>query len=326
MDQTPSPPFRLTPQQRLALAFARRGLVGKQRLMARAGVFDDRPWAHAPTLPVKLRWCDTVVELDLGERWERLAYFYARYHELPLLMLMRAVLRPGDTFVDIGANLGLVTLLAAKLVGPRGLVHAYEPNPEVFARLERHVRASPYRNIALHQAALADREATLTLSVIGRNTGSGTLGTPLPHLAPHVARTYDVPVHRAVDASREWASPISPARVIIKIDVEGAEHAILSSLTPYVRDVKPVIVTEINPPALAMNGTDAVQVRRSLEVAGCSGWMFDLRNAGLRRFRAARLPLPPTDSPDLHDELWMSPDSPMRADVERAAKLVPATP
>ena len=328
MDQPTAPPtpFRLTAAQRLALAFARCGLTGKHHLMVRAGVHDDRLWESAPSGTVRLRWCNSTVELDLAERWERLAYFYARYHELPLLLLMRAVLRPGDTFVDVGANLGLVTLLAAKLVGPGGRVHAYEPNPEVFARLDRHVGASPFRNIVLHPVALGSREERLKLSVIGRNTGSGTLGRPLPHLVPHVARTYEVPVRPAIDASRDWAPAPTPARVLLKIDVEGAEREILASLIPFVRDVKPAIATEINPPALRMNGTNAAEVRESLAQSGCDGWTFGLRNAGLRRFRAARLPLPPVTWPHLHDELWVRPDSPMRSDVERGARLVEPVP
>lgn len=301
---------------------ARRGLPGARRALSRAGVFDDALWQHAPIKPVRLRWCGAIVDLDLAEHWERSAWFLGRYHELPLLLLMNGILKPGDTFVDIGANLGLVTLHAAHLVGPSGCVHAYEPNPDVFDRLRRHVEASRFRNIRLHPYALAAREETFTLSVIGKNTGSGTIGTPLPHLKDRVTRTHTITARpAAVDAST-WAG--ASRRVFLKIDVEGAERAILSSLVPFNQELKPLIVTEINPAALRMNGTNTAQTRHALERAGCKGWTFDLRTVPPRRFRPARFPLHAPSWPHLHDELWMSPESPFRADVDRSAVAVPS--
>ncbi len=311
---------RLALSERLALAISRLGLPGTHRALCRAGILNDNRWQDASTRPVRLRWCGATVELNLAEHWERRAWFLARYHELPLLLLMNAVLRPGDTFVDIGANLGLVTLHAAKLVGPGGMVHAYEPNPDVFARLERHVAESPFRNITLHPIALAARESTLTLSVIGRNTGSGTIGTPLPHLATAVTRTHTVPVRPAIEAAPRWIGP--SRRVFLKIDVEGAERAILGSLIPFNLEVKPLIVTEINPAALRMNGTNTAQTRHALSRAGCRGWNFDIRTTALRRYRAARFPLTPPSWPHLHDELWMHDKSPYRSDVDHAATVV----
>ncbi|MBX3315478.1 MAG: FkbM family methyltransferase [Phycisphaeraceae bacterium] len=312
--------FHLTPIQHLASVLARRGVPGARRVMVRAGVFDDARWSDAPRRPVRLRWCRATVELDLAEHWERSAWFLGRYHELPLLLLMNSVLKPGDTFVDIGANLGLVSLHAARLVGPRGSVHAYEPNPDVFARLEHHVDSSSFRNITLHPYALAAREDTLMLSVIGKNTGSGTIGTPLPHLAERVTRTHTVPVRPAAHDAPAWAGP--NRRIFLKIDVEGAERAILTSLVDFNKELKPLIVTEINPAALRMNGTNAAETRHALEHAGCHGWTFDLRTIAPRRFRPARLALHEPSWPHLRDELWMHPDSPFRVDVDRAA---PAT-
>ncbi|MBX3361979.1 MAG: FkbM family methyltransferase [Phycisphaeraceae bacterium] len=315
--------FNLTPTQRLACALARRGVPGARRVMVRAGVFDDARWNEAPRMPVRLRWCGTTVELDLAEHWERSAWFLGRYHELPLLLLMNSVLKPGDTFVDIGANLGLVSLHAARLVGTRGSVHAYEPNPDVFARLKHHVDSSPFRNITLHPYALGARDDTLTLSVIGKNTGSGTIGTPLPHLADRVSRTHTIAIRTAAADAPSW--PGSNRRVFLKIDVEGAERAILTSLVDFNKELKPLIVTEINPAALRMNGTNAAQTRHAIEHAGYQGWTFDLRTIAPRRFRPARFPLHEPSWPHLRDELWMHPDSPFRVHVDRAAPAMPGT-
>src|SRR5258705_8911400 len=60
-------------------------------------------------------------------------------YELDTLKLIRRVLRRGDHFVDCGANLGYFTLAAARAVGPRGRVDAFEPDPINRARLEKNL-------------------------------------------------------------------------------------------------------------------------------------------------------------------------------------------
>src|SRR3989304_509633 len=57
-------------------------------------------------------------------------------YEPQLSALFRKYLRPGDIFMDIGANIGYFTLLAASCVGPAGHVHSFEPNPETFKGLQ----------------------------------------------------------------------------------------------------------------------------------------------------------------------------------------------
>jgi precorrin-6B methylase 2 len=69
------------------------------------------------------------MELDLAAWSERSAYFLGRFYDLNLQMLMIQILKPGDRFVDIGANIGMLSILAARLVGPSGRVESFEPNP-----------------------------------------------------------------------------------------------------------------------------------------------------------------------------------------------------
>ena len=65
-----------------------------------------------------------------------------------------ACLRRGDTFVDVGANLGALSLRAATVVGPEGRVHAIEPHPVTFDYLRRNVELNGLRNISMHNTAL----------------------------------------------------------------------------------------------------------------------------------------------------------------------------
>jgi FkbM family methyltransferase len=72
-------------------------------------------------------------------------------------------LRPGMVVADVGANLGLYTLLAAERVGPAGRVHSFEPDPQNAALLRRNVAANVYNNVVLHEAAVADRQGVVAL-------------------------------------------------------------------------------------------------------------------------------------------------------------------
>ena len=65
-------------------------------------------------------------------------------------------LRPGDTVIDVGANVGYYTLLAARKVGPRGKVVAFEPDPESFSFLKRNVKANGFTNVVLEQKGLVE--------------------------------------------------------------------------------------------------------------------------------------------------------------------------
>jgi FkbM family methyltransferase len=75
------------------------------------------------------------------------------------LAFYRRFLRPGDVVVDIGANIGLATLVAAKIVGPRGRVVAVEPHPQTFEYLRDNVQLNGLADVVrLYCAALGERE------------------------------------------------------------------------------------------------------------------------------------------------------------------------
>src|SRR5579863_7040147 len=69
---------------------------------------------------------------------------------------LKRFLRKGDVFVDVGANIGLFTLLAGGLVGPSGRVYAFEPCSATYQRLMWNVRHSGMSQIACYRLALSD--------------------------------------------------------------------------------------------------------------------------------------------------------------------------
>ena len=93
-------------------------------------------------------------------------YIYAtgRYEE-GVVALVNRLLRPGDCFIDVGANIGYLTLAGARAVGPTGSVIAFEPLPAARAWLERNVALNDGLRVSIRGEAVCDRTATAVLNV-----------------------------------------------------------------------------------------------------------------------------------------------------------------
>ena len=165
----------------------------------------------------------------LGNRWlivdpSQDAYqrhlFLSGEYEPGTLNLMREVLRPGDVFVDAGANLGLMTIHAAALVGNEGAVVAFEPSPQICQILRQNVSLNACTNVEVHEVALGERSGNATFYARPEiNSASGTLIA-----SPDSQAQTQVPV-RTLTESLD-ARHRNRLR-LIKIDVEGYELPVL---------------------------------------------------------------------------------------------------
>lgn len=129
--------------------------------------------------------------------------------------------RPGMTFIDVGANCGYYTMLAEKLVGRHGCVVAYEPNP-VYAELLRNTREINNASFYLREVALSDSVGQVTLSVPGDLHGSASIRTDFTD-SQWGARNYDV---RTTTLDNELQRLVFWNADVIKIDAEGAEEMV----------------------------------------------------------------------------------------------------
>ncbi|WP_072396151.1 FkbM family methyltransferase [Hyphomicrobium sp. CS1GBMeth3] len=154
---------------------------------------------------------------------ERFVIFPERRAAWDALELSVGGLEPGDVFVDVGANFGLYSAMAAKRVGPSGRVVAIEPHPELIRRLKFNINANGFDNVTFFEAAVgADPgEATLyvntssfaesSLVAEGPNTRAALRATPVP------VRT----LHEIVETA-------GLTRIdSLKIDIEGYEDRAL---------------------------------------------------------------------------------------------------
>lgn len=141
--------------------------------------------------------------------------------ELPVQEALAALLRPGDLVLDVGANVGFLSVIAARLVGPAGRVVAFEPVPANARQVRRNAHLNGFANIDIVASAVGDHTGRARL-VLARFAGGAALreaGAP-----PDACGEVEVPITTLDD----WlAAQGQPAPALVKIDVEGAEPAVL---------------------------------------------------------------------------------------------------
>lgn len=153
------------------------------------------------------------------------------YHEMHF---MRRYLRSGDNVIDVGANIGVYSLLAASLVGPTGRVLAFEPGPEANRRLTENLQINKLKNVKVHACALGDRtgvvdflnqQDTTNRIKTGADAGKSLISVPLIQLDDVVK----------LDCS------------FGKMDIEGAEPIALRGAERLLRETNPPVwLLELN--------------------------------------------------------------------------------
>jgi FkbM family methyltransferase len=166
--------------------------------------------------------------------------------ELDVQEVLRRFLKPGDTFLDVGAQIGYFTALGADLVGEKGEVHCFEPEPSCQQYLRRIASLNLRYRIVINPCGCGEAEGRLPLHV-----------TEFPHLSSHtfvpefaaargapIRETIKVPIIRLDNYILEHElKNIS----LIKIDVEGFEGPVLRGLEHYFVDSRerPAILVEM---------------------------------------------------------------------------------
>lgn len=236
------------------------GTLGKAALATRW----LNPWLreHPRRAVVEARSGD-LFAVDTQDLIQRYLYLFGVW-EPHLTGWLRRRLRPGDGFVDVGANIGVFSVLAARLVGDGGRVVAIEASPDLHQRLVRNTRLNALGNVRALNAAVSDRPRTLTFALASaRNTGANSI---VPYDGPVESsfRTEARPLPELLDAAE-----IATARVI-KIDVEGAEGSVVRGLAPVLgalrSDVE--ITVEVSPERMARLGDRAGDLLAVMREAG----------------------------------------------------------
>lgn len=180
---------------------------------------------------------------------------YGGAFELEEISYLKNVLKAGDTFVDIGTNIGLFTLYASKRVGENGKVISFEPSPKTFSRFNENVELNNLHNVSLNQIGLSDKEGELTLNISGN--GMDAWETFAPDLNNKFQNKTSVPVS-ALDLrlQSEDKSKIS----LVKIDVEGWEKFVLLGGEKFFKEYSPIVMMEFTEVNTSAAGYEVTQL------------------------------------------------------------------
>jgi FkbM family methyltransferase len=173
-------------------------------------------------------------------RSEASADYVLGVNELPVQVALVDVLTPGATFLDVGANVGFFSLLAARLVGPSGMVYAIEPVPANAERIRLNSRRNRFPNVSVIEAAAAAGDGVTTLLLAAHPGGAVIASAGAP---PDPAGSLDV---TTVTIDSLVASGRTRPPAVVKIDVEGAELDVLAGMATTLQDVRPVVLCEVD--------------------------------------------------------------------------------
>ncbi len=262
----------------------------------------DESWSDAPTLTIRGKFNRYFMDLDLSNWSDRRTYFLGRYYDLPTQLLILNVLRPGDRMVDIGSNIGMIALVASRVVGEHGVVDGFEPNPVCCARLCRTIDRNGIRNIRLHQLALGARKEVQELTLVTEDSLLATL-TKMPESQQNLVKDrIDVMVERGDDILLRDDHLIT----LIKIDVEGFECPTLSGLDETIKRWRPVIVTEVESENLARADAKPEDIWSVMNSYGYEGYYLTTHRRWLRHRLALRKVGTVHDS-NFTDVAWLHP-------------------
>jgi len=161
------------------------------------------------------------IEVTPREMINRAIFLYGTF-EISETRLVQAFLRPGMTFLDVGAHIGYYTLIAARLVGEAGRVHSFEPGAATRAHLEANVARNHLGNVEIHVQALAEQtgEVGFWPSTLASNQGISSIiasgdGQAAPVMVPSLSLD-------------DFAASLGGRRIdFLKMDIEGAELQVI---------------------------------------------------------------------------------------------------
>lgn len=183
--------------------------------------------------------------------------------------LVQHFLAPGDVFVDVGANIGYFSVLAASLVGPEGAVHAFEPDPDNC----RLLRASTARNalehvITLVEGGLSDVESEGQLFLSEDNLGDHQI-----YAGQGAREALPIRLYRGSD----YLGPKLQRLDLLKVDTQGSECQVMSGLMPLLGRLTraPRIMIELTPFSLRQAGSSGRALIELLARLELPMWIID---------------------------------------------------
>jgi len=181
--------------------------------------------------------------------------------------LVVKLLQAETDFLDLGANIGWYTIIAAKVLSGRGNVHAFEPDPTNFSLLMKNISINSISNSTCNNVGASDHASGARLFLDTKNKGDHRLYDSVDGRDSLPVRTILIDAYDGIDRSRA---------LIVKIDTQGSEVHILRGMKNLI-DNHPkeiVLICEFWPFGLTKNGTSAAELIRLISDAGFEPFMI----------------------------------------------------
>ena len=199
--------------------------------------------------------------------------FWYGYYEKELGEVFNKIVKPGDVFLDLGANIGYFSLLVASN-WPSVKVFSFEPLAALFQHMNDNVRLNNIKNISTVNAAVGETNEEKELFV----SGPDNLGMSSFHQPGNYSGKKERVKVVAID---DWLKTSGLSKIdIIKLDIEGSELAALKGMREVLQRQKPVLIAEMNPESLSMFNLKPSAIREYLKQLNFEGFLI-LANGNL---------------------------------------------
>ncbi|MBI5431132.1 MAG: FkbM family methyltransferase [Nitrosomonadales bacterium] len=222
--------------------------------------------------------CVTVTDYDggltatlcLNEHMQSQIFWYG-YYSRDIVLLLDKLLKPGMTVVDVGANIGEISMAAAQRTGASGAVFAFEPMSSLYARLQQHLDANRLHQVTAVKCGLSDQAGSAQLYSASQTFHDGTEHKGLGTLYSSDTRATPTEIID-IDTLDSFAGSRNLARIdLIKVDVEGAELPVLKGSKNVIMQFRPYLIIEIQHDTSEQAGYRAADI---LEFLGQFGYRF----------------------------------------------------
>ncbi|HET9744947.1 MAG TPA: FkbM family methyltransferase [Chitinophagaceae bacterium] len=192
--------------------------------------------------------------------------FWYGHYEKELGDLIKKILKPGDVFLDLGANIGYISLLAAKHE-PTAKIISFEPVSSIFGKLEENISLNTARNVKAVHSGVGERNEERDIYISDEdNTGMSSFQKP----ENYSGRIETVKVI-TID---KWFESSGLSRVdLIKLDVEGSELDAVTGMHDILKNFRPLLIVEINPGTLSQFGVTAADIFNKLGQLSFRGFL-----------------------------------------------------
>lgn len=220
---------------------------------------------------------DLIIPLQLSEHMQR-RIFWLGYYNLQIIPYIKSALLPGMTFIDIGANIGEVSLVAAKCIGHAGSVIAFEPIDALADELQSNATRNHLNQISVVRIGLSDSinsDVPIYASCAQGHPGDENKG--LGSIFGDATR--DPLLQRiAITTLDTWLEAHPLDRIdIIKIDIEGAELSCLRGSEQTLRKFKPKLIVEVQDTTTKAAGYRSRDILDYLSKLGYTFWRLERR-------------------------------------------------